>query len=604
MKKLLTIVLLSLCFAAHAHRSAGSPYKVENGQVFHHDTLMAEADSETFGTFNRYNSGGFAKDKNYAYFQGEIINGADPATFEGYPGYGKDKNQVYYVPKEGLPILQILPHVDVASFQAIGNNYYKDKHAVYYEGKALPELDIVKYTQREFYIWDKKVAYFKGNPIEQVDAQTFTTIHAPGCQTPYLLSIDSYEYNFYYAKDKNTVYLEGQIIPDAKGSTFKMIGNICGKDDAYVYCCGKKMAVEPDVTTFTYITKPGRPSGTLYYKDKNQVYLYSGGDLHAIEGADPDSFSLRGHGYAVDNHFVYFWSKKIEGSHAVSFSETVHSQQYVKDKNQVYYEGEVLPHANPGTFEQMIPKIDSYYGLSIHAGKDHQHVYHEANIVEGADVASFEFMDLGYGKDKNFIYYILQPIKNADLDTFARISETDYFQDKSSVFYKGIMLPDSDPKSFRVLKSSRQYEYTKDDKQVYFEGAVLPGADAASFELIGLGYAKDKNIVYYKSKPLENSDPDTFVNIEQTEYYHKDKFTVYYKGSALPDCDSKSFRLILDKGFLTIHSRDDKQVYYQDKVILGADLDSFRLIDFFVAKDKNYIYVKGERAGAANPEKL
>lgn len=502
MKKIAAILLLSsLYFSAHAHSIAPEYYKVTKNQVYYDNAPIANADSETFKITSRAK---FAKDKNQAYFKGSIIEGADPETFTSKATYGKDKNKVYFIVNEKL---EILPNADAESFQEITFGYYQDKHAIYHHGKALPELNGSEYSLNGNYIWNTKAAYFNGDAIKEVDARSFTVleyIHPNGTLLRHMFDPHG-KPDIIYAKDKNAVYYKGKIIPNAKSNTFEVISFYCAKDDNYVYCGGKKTQTQPDIATFVYLVSAKNYSITPYYKDKNQVYVdYPYNSLNVIEGADPDSFTFGEYAsYATDKSFVYFGSEKIEGSHGPSFSTFKNAPGYAKDKNQVYFYKKILPQANPETFNPM----STGYSI-VKAGKDHQHVYHDAEIVDGVDAQSFELIDGAYSKDKNQVYYHFKPVENADPDTFSKLEGTHYYQDKSRVFYQQTMLPDSDPQSLRALNRNNSFTgYARDDKQVYFYEKIVQDADLATFEVTGWFEAKDKNYKYYKDQRVSSDNP-------------------------------------------------------------------------------------------------
>ncbi|MGB1217655.1 MAG: DKNYY domain-containing protein, partial [Saprospiraceae bacterium] len=61
--------------------------------------------------------------------------------------------------------------------------------------------------------------------------------------------------------------------------------------------------------------------------------------------------------------------------------------------------------------------------------KDKNHVYYRGNIIEGADGASLELAEndysIKYGRDKNHLYFNREKIENADPTTFSRVQKSD-----------------------------------------------------------------------------------------------------------------------------------------------------------------------------------
>jgi hypothetical protein len=170
---------------------------------------------------------------------------------------------------------------------------------------------------------------------------------------------------------------------------------------------------------------------------------------------------------------------------------------YAKDKNHIYYNGKALAEADVDSFKSV--KNSKYLA------KDRRYVYANENIIQGIHAPSFEVMDSEYSKDKKTVFYYLKPIKGADPKTFVYPSKFSPFSaDKSRVFYRENMLPNSDSASFEVLKVGNSFTgYAKDKGQVYFYDQLMPDADVETFEATGLFTARDKNAEYQKAEKVK-----------------------------------------------------------------------------------------------------
>lgn len=111
-----------------------------------------------------------------------------------------------------------------------------------------------------------------------------------GCSEPYCVcspdiilsdvDIDSFViYGFGYAKDKNNVYRNGEVIDYMDAKTFEYLDVTYSKDANNVYRNGKKF-IAADPETFEIMSSEG------YSKDKNFVYYH--GEI--LEGVDPKTF--------------------------------------------------------------------------------------------------------------------------------------------------------------------------------------------------------------------------------------------------------------------------------------------------------------------------
>lgn len=126
--------------------------------------------------------------------------------------------------------------------------------------------------------------------------------------------------------------------------------------------------------------------------------------------------------------------------------------------------------------------------------------------VNDADPASFDFNNgYQYPTDKNHVYYVKYDYENSNIS----------------------VLPDADPKSFKVLGKCQMIEkygtlQAKDSKHVYVENKIIPDADAETYNFITtfsldidipsmFSYSKDKNNIFYNcGNILKDADYKTF----------------------------------------------------------------------------------------------
>ena len=265
--------------------------------------------------------------------------------------------------------------------------------------------------------------------------------------------------------------------------------------------------------------------------------------------------------YGIEDGEVYYINRKIEGADAKTF-EVFEDGEYAKDKNNVYYEENVLNEADPKSFK-LLTKIS--YGLS----KDKNNLYFWENKVNNTDVKTLEIMTDEFSiylKDKNGVYILFS--------------------------YNGGLPVDLD----NVIMSPK----------------ILKNVDKQTFQLIGGGYSKDKNSVYSGSRSLgfwkdgKIKDPETFEflseKIEYSSFYGKDKYNVYYIEIIQSDClgtdASISYEIhkieginkdkvkFLNKKFI----KDDKNIYFKGKILEGADYNTFEVLPNGDGKDKNQSY--------------
>lgn len=246
-------------------------------------SLIKNADADTF-QFVKYS---YARDKNFAYYYGEVIPDAIPLSFVVLEQvYSKDNNSVFYLKEK-------INNADSASFEVVDNTYARDKNFAYYRGIKLEGVNpstlaiftcgYAKDSSKVF-----RMAYDGTMTIMDVSDPSSFTMFENGC----------------YAKDKNFVYnfnYNGSKIDGANPKTFEVIDGWYTKDSTSVYYSGVKID-GADCRSFKGLSPD-------YAKDKNSVY-YKGGK---IDGADSDSFELSSYGTdAHDKNSSYTFGKPVK----------------------------------------------------------------------------------------------------------------------------------------------------------------------------------------------------------------------------------------------------------------------------------------------------
>jgi hypothetical protein len=189
--------------------------------------------------------------------------------------------------------------------------------------------------------------------------------------------------------------------------------------------------------------------------------------------------------------------------------------------------------------------------------KGEKNVYMDWDIVENADLNSFQVLNCVFSKDKSNVYFYnyymgkLQILKWADPKTF-QILNSHYVKDDNYVWivwwsgdivWKHYLVENINVKSFVALGDSR---YAKDKNYVYRQEKLLDFVDVKTFEEVGWGYIKDKNWVYFWDIPFQRWDILEWVDIKTFEvfsdsWYAKDKNHVYQWKELLDFVDVKTF---------------------------------------------------------------
>jgi len=222
------------------------------------------------------------------YYLENIIKKADPNSFDllldeagnhktqRYQHITKDKNHVYLN-------TQIIDSADPKSFEILkGGDYFRDKNSVYFKTTKIDDSDPNTFeVAGSSYTYDKNNAYYFGKIIKGADSETFQAYNDTG-----------------WAKDRDFIFTSGRKHEKLKPKTFQVLNpSLFVKDENFVYHQGKEI-VGADPQSFQIF------SSWSFSRDKNFVYEYE----KKLEGENPETFAQeRGLGL-----YGEFESQKVE----------------------------------------------------------------------------------------------------------------------------------------------------------------------------------------------------------------------------------------------------------------------------------------------------
>ncbi len=275
---------------------------------------------------------------------------------------------------------------------------------------------------------------------------------------------------------------------------------------------------------------------------------------------------------------------------------------HYKIGNSVYFFSMIFSGGGGTSLEIKNADVDTFQVLKDYYSKDKSFVYHREKIIEEANSDSFEALTASYAKDNNYVYWYGHIIENADFGTFEVITSrrrSILAKDKYAVYSKGERIEGADPSTYAIFFEGN-LTFAKDKYAVYTEFGDLKinEADPDTFEVIHsddyFDFAKDENYVFLAGIPGRSSiaiinDADSG-SFEILDYYYaKDNNYVYWHGDTMEEADSATFEVL---GYDL--AKDKNHVYYEDRIIDVADPDTFEVIyldDYLeFAKDKNYVF--------------
>ena len=575
-------------------------YTDKNSVYFHKDDLrkITGADKNSFEILEEY----IARDKNNVYSKGEKLGNIDIKSFKYFEdGLAKDKNRVFYIEDN-----KDITGVDAKTFERMGESYYfRDKNNIFglkdynpYDLEMLKNIDRNSFNTLSKEIGkDKNGVYYFGEKIDGISSNNAKVVEALGDNDyilqsgndHYLMTVnekdsdnnerfeikkidslnidfDTFKYfemsnlykdknSFYYHSDNDLKKIKSNIDVKSAEKVLKLNDFIKDKNNLYYYSNGKieKINLKIDVNNLEYLDD-GNSNFSNYLRDGKNVYFVDNerGKVKIVKNVDRNMFKVVNGNYGVDSKNVYSFGEKLDFVGLDGLK--IFNEIYLKDKKNVY---EISANDNDKV------KVEPIKNLNI-------------------DVASFEdiFGGLNY-KDKNAVYYVdenngkvsLKILKGADPATFefGIISK-----DKNSVFIGNQKLKGVSSKGFEVLNDS--LDFVKDYKNVYYldresDGITYKvkvldtkGIDIPSLEFLGDSYNKyyrDKNNIYFLN------DKDDKMEFEK-----------------LAGANPKTFEIIDD-----YFARDDKNVYFFNKKVIGVDAKTFEEVGYDIIKDKNGLHI-------------
>ena len=525
-------------------KALGYFYSKDDKNVFYGSDKVLNADVNSFVVLEGDHS--YAKDKNSVYYSGEKIEGANPKTFKIISDgmYSKDDKNVYAT-------VDIIKGADPQTFRRISEtNYARDKNNLYYYFGDVKNLG--KINEKDFKVLDSDLIK-NGNEIYYLGEKA--NIKNPEKFEPIKASDDK---RILYGKDDENVYA---VTSDEKHGYFKVIKNA-------------------DKDTFEVMEKD-----TRYSKDKNNVY-YAGYNVVQLQDADKNSFTVvEDEDFSYDKKNVYYAGRKLNDISPNGFKVTrlVNRRNiplnFLNDNKNIYklidiFDEETGELKSVKTAVVKNPKVDSktfeIFSYSENYFRDKNNVYYENELykmglkkIEGADRNSFEVLNDEFSKDKNNVYYYgnkmkgISPVGLEFVDSNFKNGEDiiSFFKNKDKVYAlktrTGKEAYEIVPLNFDVISfkdSNADYPYGSkfegyfQDKNgvYYFDMSKLDkltpnnifskveGADTSSFVQLMFGYAKDKNKVYRGNQEIKGADPESFKIIETSgKVIVKDKNRAY-----------------------------------------------------------------------------
>ena len=241
----------------------------------------------------------------------------------------------------------------------------------------------------------------------------------------------------------------------------------------------------------------------------NQVYYQD----QQISSADATSFKVIDGRYSSDGKTIFHKNNPAKDIDPSKFS-VLGGTEFSTDGDYFYH-----PEYPSGTLSKI--KIDKksdeifeIFGKVF--AKYNGIVYCGAYIIESADADSFSTISTYYAKDKNAVYTAecntIEALSPNDTEIIKEAGRTSYIKDKNNVFFFGQKINSANPATFEVLGDG----YSKDINNVFYnqinETPIILEADPVLFEVLSNGYSKDANNFYLNGNKISKKQFDTINN--------------------------------------------------------------------------------------------
>ncbi|MBT4762827.1 MAG: DKNYY domain-containing protein [Bdellovibrionaceae bacterium] len=483
--------------------------------------------------------------------------------------------------------------IDPCSLEFLDLNFIKDKHHVYFNGNRFTQADVASFQiLNENYSKDVNNAY---------------TLYA----------------------NSSASYVLPNLVAQAHAASFVALGGKYAKDSAHVFY-SERIVQDADLASFSYIYG-------LHAKDSTSVYYNGSKTAFSSSG-----FTSLGDNYYAYGTDAYFYTLKLAGVNPAELVPLSEGSRYYKTSTQVLYQGNIVANFDMATLSS-----------DGHFIKDKNNVYYNGELIYGLN--SIEFINLGNGwsKDKTNVYFLTNLFLNDAAASFEKIGESDYFKDDINIYYKngsalaefgtnivsgfGEVVLAGDrvfQKGFEVLCAHAEsfevinYRLSRDKFRIYHNRRELVGANPETIQILGNYYMKDENHVFESDQVIEGADALTFkaastylgydknrmfnvwdsaseklalLNFNSstfsliTEDYFKLEGVVYTEsGDVLTDIDANSVEFVGDRSV----TKDNNSVQYSLRPVTGSHPGSFELIGSGYAKDNALVYYKPYSSGS------
>ncbi len=200
----------------------------------------------------------------------------------------------------------------------------------------------------DWYSNGKRVYYNLTREMKNADAHTFDPL------------------NHVWAQDEAHVFQRDKMLRSADRQTFHVLNELYAKDANTVFYTEGQIK-DADAETFVAFDSDDECGLRSYAKDKNNVYhrVFTIGKPVVVRKEDPTSFRSVGHGYGIDNEYVFYETAQLKGADPDTW-HVLRGGDYSRDQKSVFFGPQLISGVDIDSFE-VLP--------GMHSARDSQDYY-------------------------------------------------------------------------------------------------------------------------------------------------------------------------------------------------------------------------------------
>lgn len=386
----------------------------------------------------KYDEYGFALDKNGVYLRGELVQ-IDTTGFVAF-GSNSKKEILWKTNKAVFKNLTEVKGIDAPTFTFLSRPYFKDKNFIYYFDQKIEGSDAASAIKTDYdgcqdknhFYSEGKIATYKGDPLEYI--------------------------NIYLRKTKQTVFYQGKIMPEISAPTLVGLSRAYAKDKNHIYFDDQIVPILPEKfnkirvweeANCSFITD-GKNIYCGIYKSDKEFDIATFGTLSDEHCYDKDGIYSRRYDTKLDKYIYeilpFIYTDNVSNTNTFEYRYVFYKNQAYEPDTKKLYENLTEKQIKLGRNKKLLltniegpNELEQIYDYQFY--KIGNHIYCQNKLT---DIDGNAFQSIGkssqYYKDHKDVYYYrgdkgLQKMDNVDVNSIKIFNS--FLMDKNSLYIQG-----------------------------------------------------------------------------------------------------------------------------------------------------------------------